>query len=510
MERSTVKISPIQSRIGMDTMTREQVTTASRMIPIRWQWRGFILSLIVSDVLMIGLAFLLAYWVRFEANIPLFRLEVVPTLSFYQIMVAVMIPLWILVFGLMGAYNRQFLLGGTQEYSLIFSSSIVGMLIIISAGFIGNNLIFARGWVLLAWGFSFIAAIFGRFWLRRIVYYLRHKGYFLTMAVIVGANNEGISLAEQLMRWNYSGLHIVGFVDKKIPKDKPVYGDLKVLGSVEDIDRIIDENHVEEIILASSAITSRDKLVEIFMRYGMNTSRNMSVRMSSGLYEILTTGLTVKEFAYVPLVGVNPARLTGIDRAFKALLDYTLTIPLLILISPVLLVIAIAIKLDSPGPVIHRRRVMGMNGTQFDAFKFRTMQVNGDEILNQYPELKRELEQNHKLKFDPRITRLGHLLRKTSLDELPQFFNVLRKEMSLVGPRMISPAETMKYDKLGVNLLTVRPGITGLWQVSGRSDVSYEERVRLDMYYIRNWSIWSDLRLLLETIPAVLRKRGAY
>jgi lipopolysaccharide/colanic/teichoic acid biosynthesis glycosyltransferase len=120
------------------------------------------------------------------------------------------------------------------------------------------------------------------------------------------------------------------------------------------------------------------------------------------------------------------------------------------------------------------------------------------------------LAENHKLKHDPRITRLGNFLRKYSLDELPQFFNVLRKEMSLVGPRMISPAETNKYDKLGINLLTVRPGITGLWQVSGRSDVSYEERVRLDMYYIRNWSIWVDIRLILETIPAVLRKRGAY
>ena len=153
---------------------------------------------------------------------------------------------------------------------------------------------------------------------------------------------------------------------------------------------------------------------------------------------------------------------------------------------------------------------MGVNGRQFDAFKFRSMVENGDEILAKCPELQEELAQNHKLKNDPRITRIGNFIRKTSLDELTQLFNVLRREMSLVGPRMISPEEMEMYNKWGINLLTVRPGITGLWQVSGRSDISYEQRVRLDMHYIRNWSIWMDLSLLFQTIPAVIKKRGAY
>jgi len=154
--------------------------------------------------------------------------------------------------------------------------------------------------------------------------------------------------------------------------------------------------------------------------------------------------------------------------------------------------------------------VMGMNGSQFDAFKFRTMAVNGDEILAAYPELRAALAQNHKLKDDPRVTRIGKVLRKFSLDELPQLINILRGEMSLVGPRMISPVEINMYNQWDINLLTVRPGLTGLWQVSGRSDVTYDERVRLDMYYIRNWSIWLDLQLILQTIPAVLKGRGAY
>jgi lipopolysaccharide/colanic/teichoic acid biosynthesis glycosyltransferase len=153
---------------------------------------------------------------------------------------------------------------------------------------------------------------------------------------------------------------------------------------------------------------------------------------------------------------------------------------------------------------------MGVNGRQFDAFKFRTMRINGDEILAARPELKAELARTHKLRDDPRITRVGRLLRKFSLDELPQLLNVLKREMSLVGPRMISPAEMEKYNHWGINLLTVKPGITGLWQVSGRSDVSYEERVRLDMHYIRNWTIWLDLQILLQTIPVVVNGRGAY
>jgi lipopolysaccharide/colanic/teichoic acid biosynthesis glycosyltransferase len=154
--------------------------------------------------------------------------------------------------------------------------------------------------------------------------------------------------------------------------------------------------------------------------------------------------------------------------------------------------------------------VMGINGSQFDAFKFRTMVVNGDEVLVAHPELQAELAQNHKLKDDPRVTKIGKVLRRFSLDEFPQLFNVLRGEMSLVGPRMISPEEISMYNQWDINLLTVRPGLTGLWQVSGRSDISYDERVRLDMYYIRNWSIWHDLQLILQTIPAVLRARGAY
>jgi lipopolysaccharide/colanic/teichoic acid biosynthesis glycosyltransferase len=194
----------------------------------------------------------------------------------------------------------------------------------------------------------------------------------------------------------------------------------------------------------------------------------------------------------------------------KILLDYLLVIPTIIAVLPLLLIIALAVRLSSPGPVIYRRRVLGKGGREFDAFKFRTMFINGDEILARYPRLKAELDENYKLKCDPRVTSVGKLLRKYSLDELPQLFNVLFQQMSLVGPRIIAPHEISKYGKYGDKLMTVTPGITGLWQVSGRSDIVYDDRVQLDMTYIDNWSIWLDLKILLQTPLIVLRGDGAY
>ncbi|MCL6510393.1 MAG: sugar transferase [Anaerolineae bacterium] len=198
------------------------------------------------------------------------------------------------------------------------------------------------------------------------------------------------------------------------------------------------------------------------------------------------------------------------DEVLKALMDYGFTAIGLVLLAPLLIALAVIVKLDSPGPVLHRRRVMGKGGTQFDAFKFRTMYVNGEEILASYPELKAQLERDHKLPNDPRVTRCGRWMRKFSLDELPQLFNVMLGQMSLVGPRMISPKELSRYGEHADELLTVKPGITGLWQISGRSNLAPGERVRLDMQFIRTRSAWGDFKLLLLTIPAVLRGQGAY
>lgn len=497
---------PITEYLADDRQRVRPGSLADR-VSKRWQWAIYIGMLVVNDMLMLGAGFRLAYFLRFELSLPIFQTQFVPDFALYQRLTFYTALLWLVTFVGVGAYHKENLLGGPGEYALVFRAATISMLLVIIADFFEIFLI-ARGWVVLAWGLSFLLIAIGRFCLRRVIYYSRRYGFFITRALIVGANNEGILLAHQLQGRVYSGLDIVGFVDKKfLPDTVPTRG-LRVLGNMEDLDQIVRSYRIEEIILASSSITSRDKLLEIFQRYGM--SDDVGVRMSSGLYEIITTGLSVREYAYVPLVCVNKVRLTGIDNLLKTILDYSITLPAMLVILPMYLVIGLAIRLDSPGPIIYRRRVMGQNNRQFDAFKFRTMYVNGDEILAQNAELQEEFEKNKKLKDDPRVTRVGKILRKYSLDEFPQFINVLRRDMSLVGPRMIHPDEMSQYNQWGMNLLTVKPGITGLWQVSGRSDLSYAERVRLDMHYIRNWSIWLDLQLLTQTIPAVLRGRGAY
>jgi exopolysaccharide biosynthesis polyprenyl glycosylphosphotransferase len=430
-----------------------------------------------------------------------------PSFLFYQGIALALIPFWTGIFALHGLYQRRNLLGGIQEYSLIFRAITIGILIVIVFGFLEPGFILARGWLLLSWLLALLLVSAGRFSLRRLVYTLRRRGYLLSPAVLIGVNEEAHSLAQQLVNWQTSGLHIVGFVDSRMARDVQVYRHLRVLGSIADLQDLIDEYNIEELILATSAL-SREDIVNIFRHYGFVSGVNL--RLSSGLFEIVTTGLQVKEMGYVPLVRINPLRMTGMDRLLKLVLDYAITLPALLFLIPLFCLIALAIRLDSRGPIIYRRRVMGLHGRQFDAFKFRTMHVNGDEILAKYPELKEELKQNQKLKDDPRITRIGRFLRKLSLDESLQLINVLKREMSLVGPRIITTEEMSRYEQWSMNLLTVYPGITGLWQVSGRSDLSFEERVQLDMRYIRNWTIWSDLQILLQTIPAVLRGNGAY
>jgi lipopolysaccharide/colanic/teichoic acid biosynthesis glycosyltransferase len=203
-------------------------------------------------------------------------------------------------------------------------------------------------------------------------------------------------------------------------------------------------------------------------------------------------------------------RITGMEAVVKDVIDYAGASLALILLSPLLVVIAAVVRIDSPGPIIHRRRVLGLGGRQFDAFKFRTMIVNAERRQRTQPIDFADRRTTFKSRRDPRVTRVGRLLRRTSVDELPQLVNVLRGEMSLVGPRMIAPGEASHYGAWQRQLVTVKPGITGPWQVQGRGDIPYAERVRLSMQYVENYSVWLDVQILLKTVVVVLRGGGAY
>lgn len=486
----------------------EHVVTVPRpQVSERTQWRRLTHVLVAGDVAALCAAFAAAFALRFFVRLPIF-VEIQPTLQSHVLSMALLLPVWLGGLALFGLYNRENLLGGTREYALAFRACSAVAFGAIAASFLLQRTLFSRGWTVLAWLLTFFFVSLFRFWLRRVVYRLRReKGFFLDGAVIVGAGEEGQALARSLQEWETSGLRIEGFIDDTLPAGTPVLNGFRVLGGTAEVPHLVQTHGIREVIVASESLP-RESLLGLVGQYAL--SEGMRIRLSSGLFEILTTGVSVKEVGFVPLICLNKVRLSPVEIAMKTAMDLAITVPGLVLLAPVLAAIAVAVKLDSPGPAFFRRRVVGRGGKEFDAFKYRSMVTNGDEVLAAHPELREELAREHKLENDPRVTRLGRWLRRWSLDELPQLWNVVRREMSLVGPRMITTEELEKYGKWDMNLLTVWPGLTGLWQISGRSERSYEERVQIDMQYIRNYTIWLDLQVLIETGPAVVKGRGAY
>lgn len=470
----------------------------------RQEQRMLTIGLLVSDAAAIGISFALAYIVRFYTSLPFFDVGAIQP-QFYALLVVVLIPGYLALYHLYGLYNRGNLLGGTLEYARVFNAVTTGMMLVVFVTFIQPDFVIARGWLIVAWLLMVSLGMGSRFFARRMVYAQRRSGRFLDRTLIVGANPEGLAVAEQLVQARTSGSAIVGFIDDYLPVgSEPVPG-VPVLGSSSAFASMIEMHGIHSVVIANTAIT-RERLLGIYS--AIDALHDVEVRLASGLFELLTTGVRVREEGFVPLVVLNKTRITGIHYILKTTLDYVLAATMLLVFMPFFLVLAFMIKRDSSGPVIYRRRVVGQGKKEFDAFKFRTMYIDGDQRLT--PEERRELEEEGKLKEDPRVTKVGAFIRRYSLDELPQLMNVLRGEMSLIGPRMITMKELEKFGKWQHNLATVKPGLTGLWQVSGRSDLSYEERVRLDMHYIRNHTIWLDLQILIQTVPALLSGRGAY
>jgi exopolysaccharide biosynthesis polyprenyl glycosylphosphotransferase len=493
----------------MTQTTHSHSLTGPLPVAINARWAERILlsiALILMDLITVLIGFWLAFVLRFEAGISWAYTYEVSPFQFYQGLVFMLVPLWLIVFRLFGLYDFKHLFSGIDEYARVFNACTLGMMLVILFTFIDVNFVIARAWVFLSWMLVTLSVASGRFVTRRAVRRMRAMGRFLTTVLVVGANEEGRAVAEQLQADPKTGVLIAGFAaDELGPGSEPLPG-LPVLGPIDSVVTLVRQHGIQELVVASSALP-RAKLFDLFQSFGND---DLTIRLSSGLYELLTTGVEVQEIGNVPLLSINKVRLTGAEMFMKWVLDQVVSIVALLITWPFMLAIAIAVKLDSPGPVFYHRQVIGVGGRPFGALKFRTMYADADEQLACDPELRRQYEENYKLKDDPRVTRVGRLLRRLSLDELPQLFNVLRGQMSLVGPRMITSKERARYGKWCMNLTTVKPGITGLWQISGRSDVGYQERVMLDMHYIRNYSIWLDLYVLWRTIPVVFRGHGAY
>lgn len=495
----------IQSREMTAALARPPAKAQVRRARLSTQRRLLVGGLLACDIAALLLAAVLAYTLRFRLPLGLFR-DVQLPVNMYLTMVPVMVVLWLVLFALMGLYAEHNLLGGTREYAMVFNACTIAALVVVLGAFLSESWIVSRGLLSVTWLTSFLVVGAARFWYRRLIYRLRQGGFFLRPTLVVGADAEGVALASQLAHSGASGMAVLGFVDNTHPVGSRVAEHWPVLGRLEDLEALIEHEGVAQLVVATGAVP-RERLLGIVSTYG--PARHVDIHFSSGLFEVLTTGIQVQERAYVPLISLNKTRLSSIDILLKTVLDLVVTIPGLLVLLPFFLVIGVAIKIDSPGPIIYRRRVLGLNGKEFNAYKFRTMRTDWERTI-QDEQVQQQFVVGQKPKDDPRVTHVGRVLRRYSLDELPQLVNVLKREMSLVGPRMITQEEARFYRQWLMNLLTIRPGITGLWQVSGRAETSYEDKVRLDMTYIRNYTIWLDLQLLFQTIPVTLRSRGAF
>lgn len=463
-------------------------------------------GLMAIDAIGLVLAFGGAYALRFKAGVPALETPQYSS-TFYASVALWSVPIWLVLFVCFRLYDRHLSVAGLQAYVRIANACTAGLLIEVMLSFLEVHLPVSRGWLLLTWLLSILFVSCGRFGARRVLHRLRRQGYFRAAALIVGTNSESRALADQFLADPGSELRLLGFIDAAAPRGTPVVAGLTVLGSLDDLAQVTRHLGVKEIIVASTAV-SREHLLDLYR--GIAHEPGVELRLSSGLFEILTTGMQVHEINNVPLATPGRVRIIGTDAVLKSSVDYLAAGAALLMLSPVMLVIGLLIWIDSGRPIIHRRRVLGVSGRPFDAFKFRSMMLNAERRQRSqhipFAERRRQMKSGQ----DPRVTRVGRVLRRTSLDELPQLVNVLRGEMSLVGPRMIAPDERSRYGEWQHNLLTVKPGITGPWQVRGRGDIPYEERVRLSMDYIRNYSIWRDLDILLRTIAVVLQRKGAY
>lgn len=366
----------------------------------------------------------------------------------------------------------------------------------------------SRLFVGLLWIFSFVNLVTFRYFFKKLL----EKSNFMQIPVlIIGAGKTAEILVRGIAQDAGLGYKIVGFLEDGIVESK-VLQEYPVLGGFKDAESVIKKTGVQRVIIAAPGL-EQEKLTSLIYRVQPLVK---SLGVIPNLIGVPMGEIEVESLfdEKLMLLRITNNLAKPLNRFIKVVFDYTLTIIGTIAISPILLAVAIWIYKDSPGPVIFKHTRIGKDGKPFPCYKFRSMCVDAkeklEELLANDPVARAEWERDFKLKNDPRITKSGAFLRKTSLDELPQIFNVLRGEMSLVGPRPIIQEELERYGEHAADYLMVKPGITGMWQVSGRSDIDYAERVSLDSWYVRNWSVWIDVMLLWRTFDVVIRRKGAY
>jgi exopolysaccharide biosynthesis polyprenyl glycosylphosphotransferase len=343
-----------------------------------------------------------------------------------------------------------------------------------------------------------------RFVLRNVARSARRGGLNTRVFAVVGSGDLAHDVVATVADHPEWGLQFAGHI-----LDAQGAGNPRpelVLGTVSQLGQILDDNVIDEVIFA----VPRERLSSVEGAFRLCQEQGAGTRVCLDLFEVNGAHAALGEMDGLPMLSFNSAPTDEVALLFKRAFDVLSSSVAILLLSPAFIATAIAVKLDSPGPVFFRQTRVGKNGRPFKMLKFRSMHVDAEDRLDSLQVLNEASGPVFKMRNDPRVTRVGRVIRRTSLDELPQFLNVFSGEMSIVGPRPPVPAEVKKYQRWQRRRLSVKPGITCTWQVSGRSDISFDQWMKLDLEYIDTWSLWQDLRICVRTVPAVLLSRGAH
>jgi exopolysaccharide biosynthesis polyprenyl glycosylphosphotransferase len=413
---------------------------------------------------------------------------------------------WLLAIVAFGGYSASVFGAGPDEYKRVVHASLL------TAGLIGVTCYLAkyslsRGFFLLAFAIAIPALMIGRLALRRAVHRAHVNGALRYRVVIAGSPGHIDEIAGVLRREAWLGYEVVGALTPEPVAGGETPRGIPIIGGTDEITWSVIASRANLVFFAGGAVDSASELRRIAWAL---EKEDVQVVVAPSVTEVSGGRVKFRPVGGLPLIHVDPPRATEASRWGKRLFDVVGSLGLLALFSPIFLIAALRVRLHDGGPVLFRQQRVGKDGQLFSCLKFRSMVIDAEAKLAELHAQTGYESGLFKLKDDPRITTPGAWLRKYSFDELPQLINVLRGDMSLVGPRPPLPVEVAAYERDTNRRLDIRPGLTGLWQVSGRSDLSWEETVRLDLYYVDNWSMLQDLNIMLKTLGAVMRPEGAY
>ena len=456
------------------------------------------------DILCIAVAVPAAYWTRDLLPVNT-RGSLVPLSDYWPFLVFSML-LWIGATWFFQVYESFRTRSVWPEIGRITKALVAVALVQVAAIFFlrlaedVSRLFFGTFFVL-----AFALIVGNRAILRQIARSARRSGHNTRVFAVVGSGDLAHDVVATVADHPEWGLQFAGHVLLDEGGRASAPSEL-VLGSVSQLGQILDDNVIDEVIFA----VPRERLSSVEGAFRLCQEQGAGARVCLDLFDVGGAHVALGELDGLPMLSFNRAPTDEVALLFKRAFDVVSSAIALALFSPVLVAAAVAVKLESPGPVFFRQTRVGKNGRPFTMLKFRSMHIDAEARLDSLRALNEVSGPVFKMKNDPRVTRVGSFMRRTSLDELPQFLNVLAGEMSIVGPRPPVPAEVRQYQRWQRRRLSVKPGITCTWQVSGRSDISFDQWMELDLAYIDTWSLWQDVRICLRTVPAVLLSRGAH